>query len=191
LATVASEWMASANNNEWKLVSAMAAANLQSSDVKKEMQAITLAKYSETKVGQNPVYTAIRNAVVVGAEDQYPNGTYPEVVDFKARSLAKQGPHRVALLPIDSKDLFADLGGDDRQWWDAQQDRFAPPPGELLPEGPTMDKLIWETINFMDGHRSTAEIADLLSAEYLVDVDQAWVDKLVKILEAKKLVALK
>ena len=54
-----------------------------------------------------------------------------------------------------------------------------------------MDKLVWETINFMDGHRSTAEIADLLSAEYLVDIDQAWVDKLVKILEAKKLAAAK
>ena len=31
----------------------------------------------------------------------------------------------------------------------------------------------------MDGHRSTAEIADLVSAEYLIDIDQAWVDRLV------------
>ena len=54
-----------------------------------------------------------------------------------------------------------------------------------------MDKLVWETINFMDGHRSNAKIADLLSAEYLVDIDQAWVDRLVKILETKKLVAVK
>jgi hypothetical protein len=101
------------------------------------------------------------------------------------------GPHRLALLPIDSKDLFADLAGDDKQWWDAQQERFAPPAGELLPEGATMDKLVWETINFMDGHRSTAELADLLSAEYLVDIDPAWVDRLVRILETKKLVATK
>src|SRR3982751_4998603 len=100
-------------------------------------------------------------------------------------------PQRLALLPINSKDLFADLAGDDKQWWDAQEERFAPPAGELLPEGATMDKLVWETINFMDGHRSTAEIADLLSAEYLVDIDQAWVNKLVKILEAKKLVRSK
>ena len=99
------------------------------------------------------------------------------------------GPHRLALLPINSKDLFADLAGDDKQWWDAQQARFADPHGDLLPEGATMDKLVWETINFMDGHRSTAELADLLSAEYLVDIDQAWVEKLVKILEAKKLVS--
>ena len=41
----------------------------------------------------------------------------------------------------------------------------------------------------MDGHRSTAEIADLLSAEYLLDIDQAWVDRLVSILEKQKLVA--
>ena len=41
----------------------------------------------------------------------------------------------------------------------------------------------------MDGHRSTAEIAALLSAEYLLDIDQAWVDRLVGILEKQKLVA--
>jgi hypothetical protein len=41
----------------------------------------------------------------------------------------------------------------------------------------------------MDGRRSTAEIADLLSAEYLLDIDQAWVDRLVSILEKQKLVA--
>jgi hypothetical protein len=107
---------------------------------------------------------------------------------FKSKTT---GPHRLALLPINSKDLFADLAGDDKQWWDAQRERFADPHGDLLPEGPTMEKLVWETINFMDGHRSTAELADLLSAEYLVDVNQAWVDRLVKILEAKKLVARK
>jgi hypothetical protein len=100
-------------------------------------------------------------------------------------------PHRLALLPINSKELFADLAGDDKQWWDAQEERFAPAAGELLPEGATMDKLVWETINFMDGQRSTTQIADLLSAEYLVNIDQAWVDRLVKILESKKLVALK
>lgn len=100
-------------------------------------------------------------------------------------------PHRLALLPINSKDLFADLAGDDKQWWEAQDERFASPEGDLLPLGATRDKLVWETINFMDGHRSTAEIADLLSAEYLVDIDQAWVDRLMRILEAKKLAALK
>jgi hypothetical protein len=99
--------------------------------------------------------------------------------------------HRLALLPINSKDLFADLAGDDKQWWDQQQERFADPHGDLLPEGPTTDKLVWETINFMDGDRSIAEIADLLSAEYLVDIDQAWVDRLVKVLEAKKLIETK
>ena len=41
----------------------------------------------------------------------------------------------------------------------------------------------------MDGHRSTAEIADLLSAEYLLDVDQGWVDRLVNILEKQKVVS--
>lgn len=115
----------------------------------------------------------------------------PPLFPFPPKSPQEAGPHRLVLLPINSKDLFADLAGDDKQWWDAQEERFADPHGDLLPEGPTMDKLVWETINFMDGHRSTAEIADLLSAEYLVDINQAWVDRLVKILESKKLVALK
>jgi hypothetical protein len=39
-----------------------------------------------------------------------------------------------------------------------------------------------------NGHRSTAEIANLISAEYLLDIDQAWVDRLLIILEKQKLV---
>jgi hypothetical protein len=41
---------------------------------------------------------------------------------------------------------------------------------------------------FMDGHRSTAEIAYLIFAAYPLDIDQAWVERVVSILEKQKLV---
>jgi hypothetical protein len=98
-------------------------------------------------------------------------------------------PHRVTLLPIYDA-TFESLSGDDKKWWAEQQQRFASD-SEGLATKPTFDLLVFETVNFMDGHRSTAEIADLLAAEYLLDVDQAWVDRLVGILAVQKLVAVK
>ena len=51
---------------------------------------------------------------------------------------------------------------------------------------------IWwclKAVNVMNGKRSTSDIADFLSAEFLVDIDQVWVERLVGILEKQKLVA--
>ena len=100
--------------------------------------------------------------------------------------LTPSGPHRLTLLPIYDA-AFESLAADDKRWWQEQQQRFTSD-SEGLPTKPTFGLLVFETINFMDGHRSTAEIADLLAAEYLLDIDQAWVDRLVGILAAQKLV---
>lgn len=97
------------------------------------------------------------------------------------------GPRRLTLLPIYDA-AFESLSRDDKKWWEEQQQRFAED-SEGLPTKPNFGLLVFETINFMDGHRSTAEIADLLAAEYLLDIDQAWVDRLVGILAEQKLVA--
>ena len=97
------------------------------------------------------------------------------------------GPRRLTLLPIYDA-AFESLSAEDKKWWAEQQARFASD-SEGLATKPTFDLLVFETINFMDGHRSTAELADLLAAEYLLDIDQAWVDRLVGILAAQKLVA--
>jgi hypothetical protein len=189
MATAASAYMASGEASEWHDMWDYAAY---------EGDAEFRGRGNRISLLPEPLRNRINPALKVEFDRLYafktkhaggPDAAFSEVVP--AGSKPGLGPHRLALLPINSKDLFADLAGDDKQWWDAQQDRFAPPAGDFLPEGPTMDKLVWETINFMDGHRSTVELADLLSAEYLVDIDQAWVDRLVKILEAKKLVALK
>jgi len=97
------------------------------------------------------------------------------------------GPHRLTLLPLDSS-VFSALEGDDKKWVQAQQERF-PDASNSLATKPTFELLAFETINLMDGHRSTSEIADSLSAEFLTDIDQDWVDRLVGILAAQKLIA--
>jgi len=95
--------------------------------------------------------------------------------------------HRLTLLPLDAT-VFENVDAPDQKWIAEQQARFASD-SEGLPTKPNFGLISFEAVNFMDGHRTTAEIAALLSAEYLVEIDQAWVDRLVNILEKQKLVA--
>lgn len=97
------------------------------------------------------------------------------------------GPHRLALLPLDPS-VFENVSPEDKKWLAEQEARFASD-SEGLATKPNFALISFEAVNFMDGGRSTTEIADLLSAEYLLDIDQAWVDRLVSILEKQKLVA--
>jgi aminopeptidase YwaD len=96
------------------------------------------------------------------------------------------GPRKSTLLPLDAS-VFEAVSAEDRKWLSEQQARFASD-SEGLATKPDFGLISFEAVNFMDGHHSTAEIADLLSAEYLLDIDQAWVDRLVSILEKQKLV---
>lgn len=102
-------------------------------------------------------------------------------------SVGKNGPHRLTILPLDAS-AFEGVNAEDQKWLDEQEARFSSG-SEGLATKPNFGLISFEAINFMDGHRSTSEIADLLSAEYLMDIDQAWVDRLVNILEKQKLVA--
>ncbi|MFL6300059.1 MAG: DUF4910 domain-containing protein [Terriglobales bacterium] len=191
MATAASEWMGTARQKDWDNVHAVPLiANGYGERLLTSMQLSGRTQEAVMSILRR-VWQKTTNKPNAVPELSTPGFSKVPDLQFVIAGNSTIGPRRVSLLPINSKELFADLAGDDKQWWDAQEERFAPPAGELLPEGATMDKLVWETINFMDGHRSTAEIADLLSAEYLVDVDQAWVDRLEKILEAKKIAALK
>jgi len=97
------------------------------------------------------------------------------------------GPHRLTILPLDAS-AFENVSPEDKKWLAEQEAHFASD-AEGLAAKPNFALISFEAVNFMDGHRSTAEIADLLSAEYLLDIDQAWVDRLVSILEKQKLVA--
>ena len=118
----------------------------------------------------------------------------PALSDFHPLSpkrLAQGGAvfHRLTLLPLDAP-AFEGVSAEDAKWLAEQETRFASD-SEGLATKPNFALISFEAINFMDGHRSTAEIASLLSAEYLLDIDQAWVDRLVSILEKQKLVATK
>jgi hypothetical protein len=100
-------------------------------------------------------------------------------------------PHRLTVLPIAGSE-FENLIGNDKKWWDEQTQRFASEaPGGGLPTQPPLDQIVFETMNFMDGKRTTAEIADLLSDEFNQDFDQPWVDRLLGILSSLKLVETK
>ncbi|MFL6314459.1 MAG: DUF4910 domain-containing protein [Terriglobales bacterium] len=101
--------------------------------------------------------------------------------------LPTKGPHRLTLLPLDAT-VFESTSPEDAKWLAEQEARFASD-SEGLATKPNFALISFEAVNFMDGHRSTAEIADLLSAEYLLDVDQGWVDRLVNILEKQKVVS--
>jgi len=98
------------------------------------------------------------------------------------------GPHRLILMLLDAS-VFADVSSEDARWLAAQEARFASDSAGLA-TSPNFALISFEAVNFMDGRRSAAEIADLLSAEYLVDIDQAWVDRLVSILMKQKLLAM-
>lgn len=98
------------------------------------------------------------------------------------------GPHRLTLNPIDAS-AFESLSGDDKKWWDEQEVRFASEaPDGGLPARPPFTQIMFEAINFMDGKRTTADIAGLLAVEFNQDFDTAWVDRLVAILEKLSLV---
>ena len=110
-----------------------------------------------------------------------------KVIDRMA-GRAKPGPRRLTLIPINVI-AYEALAGDDRKWWDEQESAFVSvSPGGGLPTRPPFAQVTFEAINFMDGKRSTAEIADLLAVEFNRDFDAAWVDRLVGILAKLKLV---
>lgn len=100
---------------------------------------------------------------------------------------AVAGPKKLNFLPLDAS-VFENVSPEDKKWLSEQEARFASD-SEGLATKPNFALISFEAVNFMDGHRGTAEIADLLSAEYLLDIDQAWVDRLVNVLEKQRLVA--
>lgn len=102
-------------------------------------------------------------------------------------SLPRPALHRLTILPLDAS-AWEGVSAEDGKWLAEQEARFSSD-SEGLATKANFGLVSFEAINFMDGHRTTAEIANLLSAEYLVDIDQAWVDRLVSILEKQKLLA--
>jgi hypothetical protein len=101
---------------------------------------------------------------------------------------AGPGLRRLTLLPL-APTVSGSLSGEDAKWWNEQAAQFAAGPGNGLAVGPTFDVIVFETMNFMDGKRTAADIAPLLAVEFNRDFDAAWVERLVGLLEKLKVVA--
>ncbi|HEX4826188.1 MAG TPA: DUF4910 domain-containing protein [Candidatus Polarisedimenticolaceae bacterium] len=91
------------------------------------------------------------------------------------------GAHPLAIQPFEGS-AFEPLAGADLAWWKDQEKRFGA-------GGPGRDLVVYEAVNFMNGRRTSAEIAESLSCEFDTTVDAAWVDRLIAVLGKLKLVA--
>jgi hypothetical protein len=92
------------------------------------------------------------------------------------------GARRLLMQPFEGA-AFEALTGDQAKWWADQEAKFAGP------GGPGRDLVVYEAVNFMDGNRTSTEIAEALSCEFEIDLDAAWVDKLSAILGHLALIA--
>jgi aminopeptidase YwaD len=182
LATAAAYFIGSADSAAWKALASQTHASRISE------LANRVAQDNLTPSTEAPRKRSIMNREALGAEAdrvESMNSERPGKDDRKGQE--NHGPHRLTLLPLDAS-VFENASPDDAKWLAEQEARFASD-SEGLATKPNFALISFEAINFMDGRRSTSEIADLLSAEYLLDIDQAWVDRLVSILEKQKLLA--
>src|SRR3954469_4156748 len=126
MATAASEWMGTAARPEWERIALVGAIGERTrvNEVSKEVAALTGRDEPTIHEGG-----AIVQHIGGLGESHTLKGDYPQVTDWRGPTAKTIGPHRLALLPINSKELFADLAGDDKRWWDSQEERFAPPAG--------------------------------------------------------------
>jgi hypothetical protein len=170
MATAAAYWMASATDQNWSAIGNRAAV-------------ANTARLKLSAAASTP-----RAGLSIDEFAQTLNSRMALPSD-KTSSQPGNGYRRLQTLPLDNKTVFADLSPEDKKWWDEQDERFAPPEGELLPTTPTIELLTWETLNLVDGRRTNADIADVLSTEFATNIDQAWVERMVNILEKKKLIA--
>ncbi len=173
LATAAVQWIARANDADWLSIRRLC--GLMSLAARQNRR---WAHEEIISPSDRPFKTNWAEDLMCGTHE-FPGTKYQYV---------GVGPRRLTLLPI-SPIVFDDLPGEDKKWWEEQDAKHAHLVNGITTE-PTFDLLVYETVNFMDGHRSTADIAQLLSAEYLMPFDEAWVDRVVKILADSKLVAL-
>jgi len=161
-ATAAAVFLASADDGAWKRALALAKAE----------QLADLARRAARTGEGDACFPRYRTALEALQKASSPVPVVPHAGD------EGRGPRRLVMLPY-TEEAFEPLAGDDRSWWTAQE-------GKL---GGRRDIVAYEAVNFMDGDRTPAEIAEAVSCEFDVPVDAAWVDRLVAILERLKLVA--
>jgi hypothetical protein len=183
-ATAAAWFMATADSPAWKKARTGAYADRVQELARRMAEDATIHRDSTNK-------GSLKNREELGDQSDYLESMAARG-DVQAHTRGGQasvsGPRRLTLLPLDAS-VFDSASPDDAKWLSEQEARFASD-SEGLATNPNFGLITFEAVNFMNGRRSTGEIADLLSAEYLLDIDQAWVDRLVSILEKQKLVGM-
>ena len=187
-ASVAAYWLASPEEFSFAVEAAEHGLRVEelARRVARDMESFNAAPNPGRRMRTNRERMQIEADFLDSAANPERSSVRPAALRHKQQSSQSKGPHRTTILPLDAS-AFESAGADDKKWLAEQEARFASD-SEGLATKPNFALISFEAINFMDGHRSIAEIADLLSAEYLLDIDQAWVDRLVSILEKQKLV---
>ena len=172
MAAAAAVFMATAGEAEWKRANALAAAE-QMADLSRR------AGRAAAFGAAGSCAARYRSAIAALQKD----GSAPVEIVPAARSRGA-GPRPLVLRPFDGPE-FEKLTGADLAWWKEQEKRFG------AATGPNRDLLVYEALNFMDGNRTSAEIAEALSCEFETAIDAAWVDRLTGLMSGLKLVGKK
>jgi hypothetical protein len=163
-AASAAQWIATAEKADWARVEAL-------------QRAGELSKWLARLPGSSPARTEriYRRAQLMAAELGKNSAA-------AADTPSGSGPRRLVLLPYD--EALEELNAEERKFFDEAEERL----GELDLELPP---IVFETVNRMNGSRNSAELALYLGDQFGFEVDAPWVDRLLQILAARKLVALK
>jgi hypothetical protein len=172
LATNAAYWITSADADQWqRLAPAVAAERLRS-------DAAILVSMKRIGNGRLAAEAQKRMNVDVSLTERgtlTPRGAFiysePEIA--RPRSVKS-----LTIAPVDGQAL-RDVGADDARWLEEQRQRYD-----------DFDVILFETVNWMNGRRSSSEIADLLSMEFGDELTPAWVNRISSILASLKLVDL-
>ncbi len=197
LASAAAYWAASAEKEQWRQLAYRATADMIADRSRRIGRLLADSRSPETqrRLKLNSEIVSTLAAQQQRDREDFLAGKSPSAAPFDITTIGRvpspasgTGPRRLSLPPFD-KSAFESLAGDDKKWWDEQHARFdVDGPGGGLPTEPTFDLIAFEAVNLMDGKRSTADIADLISAEFNRDFDKAWVERLVGILAKQGLV---
>jgi hypothetical protein len=167
-------WIANAEPGEWQRLAPLVAAERLRADGE---------LLSRLRLAGNAKAAADAQKRLAANAAALPNATLSNRGVFSwgakpsaAPAAAGKGPRRLTLLPI-FDELFGEQTGEDRTWIDAQKANLS-----------DFDLALYETVNFMDGRRTPREIADLVAAETGEAIDEAWVNRAIRLLANLKLV---
>jgi Peptidase family M28 len=186
-ASTAAYWIAAAQQSEWNQISAAESASrimeltrrLASDATMPSTVVARRIKVNREEFDKQNVWLAWELDLLAGGKKT--------LTRTENAHVTIPSPRRQALLPLDAS-VFENASPEDRKWLAEQEARFASDSAGLATK-PNFALLSFEALNFMDGFHDSGRIADLLAAEFLVDIDKAWVNRLTNILEKQKLIS--